>query len=64
MFRPDHPGLGAGEESARRFALKHHDTVDIEIALPGAPGENVDFLDLLVDARPEAVRHEIENAEK
>ena len=50
------PGSGRGETAARSFALAHHQTVTIGIALPGEPGETMDWLDLLRKTGVETVR--------
>jgi hypothetical protein len=42
------PGSRSGEQAARSFGLKHHERIEIAIALPGAAGESIDWLDLLV----------------
>ena len=52
----DDRGYRAGERAARAFALAHHERVEIKIALPGQPGEDVDWLDVLRRSGPEAVR--------
>jgi Toprim domain len=52
----DDRGYRAGEHAARAFALAHHERVEIKIALPGRPGEDVDWLDVLRRSGPEAVR--------
>src|SRR5207244_3456345 len=37
-----------GEEAARRFGLRRYgSSLEVFVALPGQPGENVDFLDVL-----------------
>jgi hypothetical protein len=53
---PDDRGFKAGEKAARSFARAHHERVEIRIALPGDPGEDVDWLDVLRRAGVEAVR--------
>ena len=40
-------GSRRGEHAARKFGLLNHDRVAINIALPSAPGESVDYLDIL-----------------
>jgi len=52
----DDHGHRAGEKAARDFALQQHERVDIRIALPGEPGEDVDWLDILRRDGVEAVR--------
>jgi Domain of unknown function (DUF927)/Toprim domain len=44
---PDDRGFKAGERAARAFALAHQERLDVHIALPGQPGEDVDWLDVL-----------------
>jgi hypothetical protein len=53
---PDDRGFKAGEKAARSFARAHHERVEIRIALPGDPGEDVDWLDVLRGAGAETVR--------
>jgi hypothetical protein len=53
------PGSGRGEQAARAFALRHREALDIAIALPGKPGEAVDWLDLLRRDGADAVRRGI-----
>jgi hypothetical protein len=43
----DDRGHRAGERAARAFARTHHERLEIKIALPGQPGEDVDWLDVL-----------------
>ena len=50
------PGSRRGERAAREFGLRHHETLDIAIALPGKPGESVDWLDVLRRDGADAVR--------
>jgi hypothetical protein len=57
------PGYGAGERAARAFACAHHERLAIKIALPGQPGEDIDWLDVLRSAGPEAVRTAIPAAQ-
>ena len=54
--REDDRGFKAGEKAARAFALAHHERLEVRIALPGDPGEDVDWLDVLRRAGVEAVR--------
>lgn len=58
----DDRGYRAGERAARDFALQHHETLEIRIALPGEPGEDVDWLDILCRDRIAAVRAGIEGS--
>jgi phage/plasmid primase-like uncharacterized protein len=59
----DDRGFKAGERAARSFALAHHERVEIEIALPGSDGEDVDWLDVLRRDGIETVRAGLEGAE-
>ena len=52
----DDRGFKAGESAARAFAHSHHERLEISIALPGDPGEGVDWLDVLRRAGVDAVR--------
>ena len=52
----DDRGFKAGEKAARAFARGHHERLDVRIALPGDPGEDVDWLDVLRRAGVDAVR--------
>jgi Toprim domain len=52
----DDRGHRAGEKAARDLALAHHELLEIRIALPGAPGEDIDWLDVLRCEGVEAVR--------
>ena len=52
----DDRGFKAGEKAARAFARAHHERLEVRIALPGEPGEDVDWLDVLRSAGAEAVR--------
>jgi hypothetical protein len=56
-------GYRAGEQAARAFALAHHQHLDVRLALPGNPGEDIDWLDLLRTEGPGAVRLGIASAE-
>jgi hypothetical protein len=49
-------GYRAGQRAARAFALAHHERLEIRIALPGQPGEDIDWLDVLRTAGRDAVR--------
>jgi hypothetical protein len=63
--KPGHDrGFKAGEKAARSFARAHHDHVEIRIALPGHPGEDVDWLEVLQSAGPAAVRVGIAGAQR
>jgi hypothetical protein len=53
---PDDRGYRVGERAARAFARAHHEHVEIRIALPGQPGKDIDWLDVLRSSGPEAVR--------
>ncbi len=50
------PASKRGEEAARNFGLKHHEQLNVSIAMPGDPGESVDWLDVLVQYGSEVVR--------
>ena len=50
------PGSRTGERAARAFGLKHHGKLPVSTALPGNPGESVDWLDVLRRGGPDAVR--------
>ena len=52
----DDRSFKAGESAARAFAHGHHERLEIRIALPGDPGEGVDWLDVLRRAGVDAVR--------
>jgi Domain of unknown function (DUF927)/Toprim domain len=54
----------AGERAARAFALAHHQRVEIKIALPGQPGEYVDWLDILRRDGVETVCAGLDGAER
>ena len=60
----DDRGFKAGEKAARAFALAHHERLEVRIALPGDPGEDVDWLDVLRRAGVEAVRIGIAGAQR
>jgi len=53
----------AGEKAARDFARKHHQHLDVRITLPGLPGADVDWLDVLRAEGLEAVRLGVASAE-
>src|ERR671918_2009361 len=57
-------GFKAGEQAARAFALDHHERLEIDIALPGSDGEDVDWLDVLRRDGIETVRAGLEGAER
>ena len=59
----DDRGYRAGERAARAFARAHHERLGIKIALPGQPGEDIDWLDVLRSSGPEAVRTAIAAAQ-
>lgn len=50
------PGSRRGERAARTFALRHFEEIQVAVALPGEPGETVDWLDVLRRSGSEAVR--------
>lgn len=50
------PGSRRGERAARTFVIRHCGKIKITIALPGAPGEAADWLDVLLRDGPDAVR--------
>jgi hypothetical protein len=52
----DDRGHRAGEKAARDLALAHHEHLEVRIALPGAPDEDIDWLDVLRCEGVEAVR--------
>jgi Domain of unknown function (DUF927)/Toprim domain len=52
----DDRGHRAGERAAREFALRHHEQLEVQIALPGQPGEDIDWLDVLRREGVDAVR--------
>jgi hypothetical protein len=63
--RPENDrGFKAGESAARIFALAHRARVDIQTALPGNPGQDIDWLDVLRSEGVEAVRSGIASAER
>jgi Domain of unknown function (DUF927)/Toprim domain len=55
-------GYQRGEKAARTFAAKHFRETAVNIALPGQPGESVDWLDILRRDGMEAVRRDIDDA--
>jgi len=57
-------GFKAGEHAANAFALHRHERLEVGIALPGEPGQDFDWLDVLRSAGPEAVRAGIARAER
>ena len=52
-----------GEKAAREFGLRHHEQIEVSIAMPGAPGEGADWLDVLRRDGVDAVRDGILGAE-
>jgi hypothetical protein len=50
------PGSRRGERAARTFGLKHYERIRVAIALPGAGGESIDWLDVLRRDGTETVR--------
>lgn len=44
-----------GEKAGLHIAAKHADGRPVHLALPGAPGSKTDWLDVLIDAGPDAV---------
>jgi hypothetical protein len=52
----DDRGFKAGESAARAFARVHHERLEIRIAVPGNPGDDVDWLDVLRHAGIDAVQ--------
>ena len=60
----DDRGFKAGESAARAFARVHHERLEIRIAVPGDPGQAVDWLDMLRRAGVEAVRSGIAAASR
>ena len=60
----DDRGYRAGEKAARDFALRHHEQLEVRIALPGQVGEDVDWLDILRRDKVEAVRAGVCAAER
>jgi hypothetical protein len=53
------PGSRSGELAARSFGLKHYQQIKISIALPGAAGESIDWLDVLARDGAATVRERI-----
>lgn len=61
--KPDgRPGSRRGERAARGFAFKHHHRIEVAVALPGMPGESIDWLDVLRRDGPDVVRDELRAA--
>jgi putative DNA primase/helicase len=54
----------AGEKAAIAFAEKYGGNVDVRIAMPGRPGESVDWLNVLRRDGSEGVRRGIADAQK
>ncbi len=50
------PGSRRGEQAAREFCQRHYKALEVAIALPGRPGESVDWLDVLRRDGVDAVR--------
>ena len=50
------PGSRRGEQAAVEFHGRHHKTLHVAIALPGQPGESVDWLDVLRREGADGVR--------
>lgn len=62
--KPDgRPGSHRGEQAARRFAFQHHHRIAVAVALPGVPGESIDWLDVLRRDGRDVVRDELRAAE-
>jgi phage/plasmid primase-like uncharacterized protein len=55
-------GYQRGEKAVRRFASEHYRNIAVRVALPGEPGESVDWLDIFLRDGSEAVRSGIDNA--
>ena len=53
------PGSRRGERAARTFGMRQHERIGVLIAMPGNPGESVDWLDVLVRSGIEDVRGRI-----
>jgi hypothetical protein len=62
-MKPSRKLTKAGEKAARDFARKHHQQLNVRIALPGLPGADVDWLDVLRTDGIGAVRAGIATAE-
>jgi hypothetical protein len=56
------PPSRRGEIAAQKFAQLHHGEIAISIALPGSPGEKIDWLDVLKQDGIESVRRGISDA--
>jgi len=52
-------GSRRGERAARTFGIRHYEQIKVGIALPGVPGESVDWLDVLLSEGVDAVRRAI-----
>lgn len=62
--KPDgRPGSRRGEQAARGFAFQHHHRIAVAVALPGVPGESIDWLDVLRCDGPNVVRDELRAGE-
>lgn len=57
------PGSRRGERAARAFGVAQHERVAVSIAMPGLPGESVDWLDILRREGDDAVRLGIADAD-
>jgi hypothetical protein len=61
--KPDgRPGSRRGEKAAHVFANRHAHALPISIALPGEPGQSIDWLDILRRDGVQAVRTRLEAA--
>ena len=55
--KPDgRPGSRRGELAARTLAMHLHQSIEVDVALPGSPGESVDWLEVLRRDGADAVR--------
>jgi hypothetical protein len=55
-------GYRRGERAARTFAMRNRDKVEVQIGLPGGPGESTDWLEILLRDGVEAVRSSLLDA--
>jgi len=53
------PSNRRGEIAARAFGLRHHEQIEVLIALPGMPGTKDDWLDIFIRGGADAVRNGI-----
>ena len=60
----DDRGFKAGEQAARAFAFAHRERLDVRLALAGAPGEDIDWLDVLRRDGVATVRVGLDGAER